>query len=75
MLCRRCSEALREAGLAPPHVARSSFDAGVLCQRCGGVLVTEGLSARVLDKLAQLTRMGLRGRRALLRPPHEREEH
>lgn len=71
MLCRRCSEAVVTA---PWDVGRSGPDAGVVCQRCGAVLVTEGLTAGVLDKLAQLTRMGLRGGRVLLRPRHGREE-
>jgi hypothetical protein len=74
MLCRRCNEALQATGLAPWDVARAGAEPGVLCQRCGAVLVTEGLSARVFDKLAQLTRMGLRGRRVLLRPRHGRKE-
>lgn len=74
MLCRRCSEALEAAGLAFWEGPRGGADAGVLCQRCGAVTVTEGLSARVLEKLAQLTRMGLRGRRVLLRPRPGQEE-
>ena len=74
MLCRRCSEALRGTAPAPWEVARGGPGAGALCQRCGAVLVTEGLTAGVLDKLSQFTRMGLRGRGALLRPRPGREE-
>ena len=74
MLCRRCSDALRGAGLAPSDIAHGGAHTAVLCHRCGAVLVTEGLTAGVLDKLAQFTRMGLRGRGVLLRPRHGREE-
>jgi hypothetical protein len=74
MLCRRCSQALQEAGISSVRALRGSADGGLVCQRCGSVLVTEGLSARVLDKLAQLTRMGLRGQHGLLRPGPGREE-
>jgi len=67
--CGRCGDASRD----PP---RGGADAGLLCQRCGTVLVAESVSARVLQKLAHVTRMGLRGREVLLRPgpPAGREE-
>ena len=74
MLCRQCNDALQAAELLSWEAPRPGADAGVLCQRCGTVMVTEALSARVLDKLAQLTRMGLRGRRVLLRPRPGHEE-
>jgi hypothetical protein len=65
--CRRCGD----VALDPP---RGGADAGLLCHRCGTVLVAESLSARVLEKLAHVTRMGLRGRDVLLRPGPGREE-
>jgi hypothetical protein len=69
MLCRRCSAAA-PADLPPYGGAlRVGAAAGVLCVRCGTVLGPYDLTARLVAKLAQLSRFGLTGRDELLRPP------
>ena len=54
----------------PPYGAamRVGAVAGVLCARCGAVLVPEDLTMQLVAKLAQLNRFGLAGGEELLRP-------
>ena len=66
MLCRRCEARAvhrggRSGALAPARLWGAERLGGLLCAYCGGLLATEELVTRVLEKESQLAQFGLAG--------------